>query len=482
MANTFTNFCCLSGGSNLNSGTKTGDTTVPGTGATYTSTNGNWNGSTIFTPTDGSTPASSIAVGDFASIYLDAATVTVSVSRITAVAAGVNGAITVSAAARSGTVPTSGATGRTIKVGGAWKGPNAAEAFPFGFITAALVNVAGNPVRVNFKNDATYSMTAAMSDAINGVRVFQGFTSAYGDGGNAIIDGGTSGASYVLLTMSGNSGNTLGNLIFQNNGATGSATGVVISGARTSIRNCVFNSIVGHGLSVTGTLAIVDEVEVYSCNTSNTSALGGINQGGASNIYNRCILHDNSSGSNTHGMVISVGPALLTNCIFDTNAGNGILNVTNISLFVKNCDFYNQSVSGIHNNASISINLLIENCNFLKNTTSGITITTAALVTGAIRNCGFGTGTQANGTDISGDSNIFESNNISYASGITPWQNPANGDFRIVLPAAMNTGRGAFTQTQASYSGTVGYPDIGAAQHQEIPNRPVTFGVRSRRA
>src|SRR3990167_1101940 len=223
----FTEFCCRSGGSNLNGGALASGA-EPSTTAVYTCINSNWDGTSIFTPTDGSTPASSVTVGDFASVYLDAAAVAVYVSRVTVVAAGVNGAITLSTTAKSGTAPTVGATGRSIKVGGAWKGPNAAEGFPFNFINEACTNSSDNPVRVNFKNDASYSITAAMTHTLIGPTFFQGYTSAFGDLGKATIDGGTSGASYVLLTFSGNgTARCYGlDLIFQNNGATGSANGV----------------------------------------------------------------------------------------------------------------------------------------------------------------------------------------------------------------------------------------------------------------
>jgi hypothetical protein len=56
------------------------------------------------------------------------------------------------------------------------------------------------------------------------------------------------------------------------------------------------------------------------------------------------------------------------------------------------------------------------------------------------------------------------SGNVTYANDVTPWTDPANGDFRISLAAAKGAGRGTYTQTAASYAGTVGYPDIGAAQ------------------
>ena len=64
---------------------------------------------------------------------------------------------------------------------------------------------------------------------------------------------------------------------------------------------------------------------------------------------------------------------------------------------------------------------------------------------------------------------------VTYASNATPWVDPANGDFRTNLPAAMNAGRGAFTETAASYAGAVGYPDIGAAMHKDS-QRGGTFG------
>lgn len=59
----------------------------------------------------------------------------------------------------------------------------------------------------------------------------------------------------------------------------------------------------------------------------------------------------------------------------------------------------------------------------------------------------------------------------------TPWIDPANGDFRINLAAAKGTGRGNFTETQASYTGTVAYPDIGAGQGTSLQSaKSSTYG------
>ncbi len=122
----YTEFYCQTTGDNLNAGSTTAN------GAVYTGV-GDSDGTSVFTPSDGSTPASTVSVGDFASVYVTAgATVAVFIGRVTIVAAGVNGAITVSTSAKSGTFPaaSSGAHTITCKTGGAWKGPNSAVSFP----------------------------------------------------------------------------------------------------------------------------------------------------------------------------------------------------------------------------------------------------------------------------------------------------------------------------------------------------------------
>jgi hypothetical protein len=186
----FTEFFCKTTGSNLNGGALASGA-EPADAAVYTCTNSNWNGTDTFTPTDGSTPANTVTAGDFASVYLDGATVSVFVARVEAVAAGVNGAITLSGGALGGTAPAAGATGRTIKVGGAWKGPNAAEQFPFNFMTSVMTNGAGLLPRVNLKA-GTYSITAAINHntvgGFPGVK-FQGYTTTPGDGGRFTIQG-----------------------------------------------------------------------------------------------------------------------------------------------------------------------------------------------------------------------------------------------------------------------------------------------------
>lgn len=453
----FTEFYCRSGGSNLNGGAQvTGS--EQGTSAAYTSTNGNWNGTTIFTPTDGSTPSLTVAVGDFASVFLDAAVVSVFIARVTAVGAGVNGTITVSGTAQSGAAPASGATGRTIKVGGAWKGPNAAEAFPIGFVTAALTNAAGDYPRINFKNTATYSITAATTQA-SGPCVYQGYTTTAGDGGKATIDGGVAGASYVLLSTGNDTTTT--DFIFQNNGASASATGVVLAGTRGTVFRCVVNSVRGFGF-VINNLNTMIQCEAYAVNQSGTADASGFSVAGTATLI-RCISHDNA-GATTHGFRSgATGYVTLTDCIADTNGGRGFKNDGVVPVMIDSCEFYNNGSDGYF--SSTTNNVIIQNSNFIKNGGWGVLCTAATNRLGYILNCGFGSGSQAN---TSGTTNllagIVEIGSVTYASGVTPWTDPANGNFSINLTAAKAAGTGAYTQTQGGYSGTTGFPDIGAAQ------------------
>jgi hypothetical protein len=123
---------------------------------------------------------------------------------------------------------------------------------------------------------------------------------------------------------------------------------------------------------------------------------------------------------------------------------------------------YNNTSNGINIATALSTHVWIENCNFVKNGGAGIN-NISVINTGFVYNCGYGAGTQANG---SGDTinNLVQSGTVTYGSNLTPWVDPANGDFRINLLAANFAGRGAFTETASSYAGTIGTPDIGAAQ------------------
>lgn len=452
----FTEFCCRSGGSNLNAGTRTGDSTVPGTTADLTYASGTWVSATgVFTVAAGDPVADGVAVGDFASVYADGASETTLVGRVTA---RTTTTITVSTSVKSGTT-TDGTSNRTLKIGGAWQGPNGAVKFPFAFVTNALTNSSANKPRVNFKNDATYSISAAITHS-NTQTYFEGFSTSYGDGGRFTVDGSTN--AIVLLTISGVSCG-IGSVVVSNNGASGTNAGLVVSSNNGYIRNAVANNIRGYGISTSGASSLfLEECEVYSCNTAGTANQGGF-QLAHTGSASRCISHHNS-GTNNHGFVVT-GLCVLDHCISDSNGGKGFYLGLSGGSFCHSCDAYNNGGDGFQQAlAGAAFMTRFESCNAVKNGGYGINI---GFAFGVIRNSGFGAGTQANTsgeTGIPATSPIEVLGSVTYGADVTPWVDPANGDFRINLAAAKGAGRGTFTQTASSYAGTIGYPDIGAAQ------------------
>ena len=322
--------------------------------------------------------------------------------------------------------------------------------------------VASNYDQIYMKNDGTYNVTTNLT-ITKTVRI-AGYNTVIGDGGKATIDGGTSGVSYIVLTLSGTN-ISLSDLIINRNGASGSANLVSGSGGQLRLLRCVLANALGANLSWVGTGVMLAECELYGA--------GGIgfSNSGFGVAARRSIFHDNSSHGFSTGSALY--QALFEDCIFDSNGGIGAyLNGGTMLLTLLNCDFYNNTSDGVRvNDFAVNGVLNIENCNFIKNGRYGIGNDGGGqTVWGRVLNCGFGSGNQANtsGSIVAAlNSTLDQSGAVTYANDITPWIDPANGDFRISLAAASGTGRGSFTQTQGGYAGTVGYPDIGAAQHPD---------------
>lgn len=456
----FTEFYCnSSAGSNINAGDNKTLTT---------STNGDWGVASAnrFTAAAG-TPFSAVSVGDFASIYFDTSTTTSYISRVTAVNAG-GASLDVSGTVISGSSPTISATGRSCTVGGVWKGPNAADSFPFTILAGTMTNIAGDLVRANFKNNASYSITAAIQVNFAGAR-FEGYTTTPGDQGLATFDAGSS--AIVYLNLGNNADNTsYVNLKFTGSGATGANDGVVLGNGTLS---CLFQRVAvngskGGGFTLNnGTNHTLVETEVSNFQSGNAAAKGAYQSGGTARFI-RAIAHD-GTGSNAAGFRLGGTMFSLEDCIAETVQDGIVLSVPAI---IRGFEAYNILGNGIALTGTSQL-FVIENSNFVKCSTNGITATGSVSPYGVITNCGFGTGTMANGANTSSLGNIVESGSINYSADMNPWADPANGDFRITLTEAQGTGRGSFTETSAGYSGTIGYPDIGAAQH--LDTGPNTF-------
>ncbi len=480
----FTEFYCTSLGSNLNSGGI--NSGIPGGTANYTHTNGNW--STVlnnFTVQNGTNPTGNVTVGDYASIYNDGATVGVYIARITAVDNKVNGNISVSSTNIYGTAPTTSTTNRSMKVGGAWLGPNGSTTFPFGLtgtIASLSPSVSSNAVRVNAKNDQTYTMTAALNLGTLGAAILQGYTTTPGDLGKSIFSSNIISASNFTIT--GSASQSFADLIFVSTGAS-NANHLVQTGNPIFLLRCVFHGSRASGFLNAATSAPVFllECEAYDCNKSNSTGTAGFETSvsGATLVCINCYSHDHA-GSNSQGFssVANSGALILINCISESNGGSGLLWNNAISsastgLVSINSDYYNNTGDGIKlANTVPGLFAYFSNNNFIKNGGKGINNTLAAQ-SGIIYNNGRGAGTQANGSTDTLGAIIDTSTDITYVANSTPWNAPTTGDFRIVLAGAKNSGRSHFEETDGTNTGTVGFPDIGAAEHYDT-QKSQTFG------
>lgn len=465
----FTEFYVQTTGSNLNAGSTTSDS------AAFTYAGGTFVRSTgVFTVASGDPASDGVSVGDFASVYTTSgASVATFVGRITARDATT---ITVSLSAISGTTSSVSETSAaaTCKVGGAWAGPSGAVAFPFNFAAATLTNSGGDMPRVNIKGDATetdaeYSISTGMTHTITGPVRFQGYTSSVGDGGKSRIDASTN--AIVYMTCSG-ARTDLVDLIFSGSASSGSNAGLTVTGSNCYLHGLTVFGARSHGVVCqTGVGALLVECESYGNNTANAANTAGFYASVAA-TYVRCISHNNgNAGSNAFGFRADAGSHVAYyHCIADSNDSDGfrMTQSGNSYIVMVGCDAYGNGGDGLEMVNSASCAVLIDSCNFTTNGGYGVTYSGSGGIHGMIMNCGFGAGTEANTSGATNAiSTLTELGTVNYGSNASPYVDAANGDFRITLAAAKGAGRGAFTQKQASYSGTVGYPDIGAAQHQD---------------
>lgn len=445
-AEQYTNFCCRNGGNNFNAGTLLGDTTVPGTTASFTYTGGSFSTNT-FTATGHNPQTDGVTAGMFAQV-----TDGTNIGRIARIASVTTSTIVLDSTA---TITVNAGTYTACRVGGAWAGPGGAVTFPWNIITTVLTNSTGNTPRVNFKNDATYSISSGLTHSQSGVTC-EGFSSTYSDGGRATIDGSTN--TIVLLTIGAT--NATRYLIFQNNGTTGTNAGISITGGTSYLHGVVVNTVRGAGISASGGFLYLNECEIYGANSANTSSIGGLTLTSSGTAYcTHSIFHSNTGNAN-NGLFTSGNFVACDRCVFDSNGNDGAL-LNGVAMFT-NCDFYNNGANGAEGSAT-NIPLTAINCNQVKNVGTAWKQPSSGVRPWVIYNTGYGAGTQANGGTVSGTA-VNEYGAVTYASNVTPWNAPATGDFTVTLAAAKNAGRGAFTETASSYTGTTDHPDIGAAQ------------------
>lgn len=319
-------------GSNVNSGSTTA-------AASVSVANGAWSTVTnIFTGITG-TEFAATQVGDWVSIYLDAATVAVFIAQVTVVGAlGIS--ITVSTTAKYGTAPTTGATGRSCKVGG----PHAT------LVPWSNSGVAGAtapaPTRINIKQ-ASYTYTANLQLAVVGTTTapywFRGYNTTPGDCDsdptlakpinalNATFQQANSGAHqwHTSYTVTGN----VSGIIYR-------TTTTQWRGLRLRVDNASTNSAAaGFSAEGTGLVLMYSWVRVPTTGT----AQGVFNAG----VACMCIGVV-AEGGGASGFATANGANFYAyQCVALNNTGSGFLLINMQVTHVINCSIYNPTVDGI---------------------------------------------------------------------------------------------------------------------------------------
>ncbi len=465
----FTEFYVQNTATNVNSGTSSSDTPH----ASYTS--GSWTTNGLYTPPSGNPSSDGVTNGMFAAIFYDGSPTNMFVARITNVT---TTTFSTSTNIFSGAIPTNRVLTASARIGGAWKGPNGAEGFPFGFVTAITTNLTANPVRVNFKGGYTNNITAAMS-ASNVDITFQGYTNTVADGGKCVIDGGTSGAAYILLSLSGNRVNLI-DFIFQNNGASSTAAGLSISGANQYLSRVTVQNTRGSGVNTGGSGQVYEQVVVTGCNQgSAASGAGFFINGAAVNRFINCVSIYNTNGT-THGWNTATGnnrDFCLFNCISAFNSGAGVKLDTGVNddCTISHCDFYNNTLDGILQDAGSGPNKFgVYNSNFVSNGVWGIGKTDTALCHLISINNGFrGNASGEVDTDYQTTNMIyFSSGKISYTS--MPYLDAPNANFTMNTAEGKSTARGGF----GTFTNTPAYLDMGATDHVDPSGSSTPFFKR----
>lgn len=465
---------------NFNAGSTPDDT------PTFAAASGNWTNATGVWFKSGAVTAA-ITNGAWASIFVDGTTTnTWFVGQITNVDVA-NNRVWISLVANAGINPANQVGTATIRVGGAWAGPDADHnpsiTFPWNFMVGTLTNGPTFIASYNFKNSSVYHWTNAVTLASSTTVPLRisGYSSSPRDGGICTNSGVYSGVSFTLVTISA-ANILLTDMAFITNGNSGAAVGMSVSGGGNIIRRCFFHGMRGGGITSSGATTF-DEVHVVQCDLSGTADLGGITLTSPSTRAINCIvLNMVSPGSG----FVTAGGGLLERNIAYGNAGDGLhILATSVAAHhvILNCDFYSNAGSGIDFKSVIATQgdqIEIENCNFFSNGKMGITNTSNVTLSGRIANCSFGSGSKANtlGDIASSVTNaVSVINQVIYPSGLIPWVDPDNFNFsQLASSSDRAMGYSVFFQPGInSPTNTVSYPDIGATQASDTNSAGVSY-------
>ncbi len=474
----YTEFTCRAGGNNLNAGTFSG-ITEEGVNPLLIFTSGTWlNSIRRFTvPVASGDPRTlGVTTGCFVSIYSNTPHITGAgiigqVSGITATDISLHASYW---AGNSGNaIVPSGANATTMRVGGAWQGPNGRDMFPFGTVSLSALRMAAYQgvgigqcwPRINFKNDQIYTMATGINHAPGDIN-WQGYSGTFGDFGRATFQFATTSGNFNSINFVGGN-NYIADINIYNNGSVGTAN-YLLQGPAVAERIIATGSrafAFGAGANIS---LFIDCIAMNN-NTTNTASVGAFNSAINGTTYLRCVAINN----NRVGFLSSRQCSLL-NCISAFNTEQGALFTLGAAGYntIQNCTFYRNGRDAIRanaTNANAVSYLYIQSCDFIHN--SGH----AAIVSGASRphvlfvyNCLVATGTFGNtkypvhpGTGLA--SVKYDGFGMStYPLNIQPYAYPSGGNFTQLSPLARNSGYCTFLEASPRFTGTIAYDNVGA--------------------
>lgn len=363
-------------GDNRNAGSTTGNSGLT------SSINGNWDNASAnrFTAAGGATPFTGVSVGMYASIFLDAATSAVFVSKITAVDAAGAWLEVSKTANKLGTAPSAGATGRTCIVGGSWFDSGIVSLFASG-------NTVDQSIRINIKA-GSYSTAVSRNFATAGVAATQIWWRGYNTTPGDLDD-------YSALTKPAWGASSVGRYTFSGNFQI--VTGLDISAAVANNALTISGvSCILHRCRVTNTTANASAsalsiqntpVTVSCCNLSCTSSANVVNTnaGNVETHFFGCLF---TGGGHAIQTATTSSTTSIIRCVFRSIGSEGVnfSAITSARVSIDSCTFYGCGSHAIEFATVPSTWVQITNCNFWSIT--GYGINSSAGTTGVVFRAG----------------------------------------------------------------------------------------------
>jgi hypothetical protein len=439
-------------GNDLNAGSTNADTAV------YTSTGGNFDGVSVFTPTDGSTPANSVNVGDYADVYNTGDTTARYVAKVATVAAGVNGAITLDTTIVYGTVPTSNNGSRNIKTGGAWA--SLAVVSPLFASVAVPQSTRINVKAGTYANTSTGRTFGSPGTATKPIW-WRGYKTSIGDQDtNNTATAATDIPSFTFttgqVTISG------AHQIWSNldiaSACTTAGGAINVTGAENTFYGVrIVNSAANansKAITLNGVLSL-SMTRCYLKATTTANQCVNTAAGAASATLSACVITGGIVGFNA-----STNTCNLYQCIFDSQAGDAVQCASAGNVYMVNCSVYKPTGNGVSFTGTIAASWIV-NCYFSTvnqaskaaiNNTSGTNTDLIRCVGNAYYNC------TANTTGLGDFPEILGNGTLAYEA----FRNPGSQDFTIIPVGQMIGVPGGF-ENVSLYKG---YLDVGAVQSQ----------------